>query len=280
MLTKGDFHLHSTASDGKLSPKELVYLGVNQGLDIMAITDHDNTFGVEEAIAAGESLGIKIIPGIELSTRHNGESIHILGYFKDNTYKESSFQKYLKDIQDYRIIRAEKIVHNLKTFFHIDIDIEKLIHKNKGVIARPHIAKAIMEAGYPYDFQYIFDNIIGSNSPAYVPNKEIGIEEGLSVLRSVNAVTSLAHPTLIKKSPVEEILKFDFDCIEAIYPLNKEGEEKKFKALAKKYNKVVTAGSDYHGVDIEDDDEKHGHIASCTLENEELNMFLEKLKSQ
>lgn len=276
MYTKGDFHLHTTASDGKLFPKELVSLGKNEGLDIIAITDHDNTFGVEEGISYGELLGIKVVPGIELSTRHNGESIHILGYFKDDSYKDSSFQKYLKDIQDYRITRAEKILQNLKSYFDIHLDFEKLLLENRGIIARPHIAKSIIEAGYPYSFQYIFDNIIGNNSPAYIPNKEISIEEGLSILRSVNAITCLAHPTLIKRSPVEEILKYDFDCIEAIYSLNKEGEEKYFKALASKYNKVVTAGSDYHGFGSEDT--KHGYIGKTSLQNQELIKFLQILK--
>lgn len=278
MYKRGDFHLHTTASDGKLTPKELVVLGKNCGLDIMSITDHDNTFGVEEGIKIGESLNIKVIPGIELSTRYNGESIHILGYFKNDSYKDSSFQKFLKDIQDYRLTRAEKIVNNLKAIFNIDLDIQKLLLKNRGVIARPHIANSIIEAGYPYDFQYIFDNIIGNDCPAYVPNKDISIEEGLSILSSAGALTCLAHPTLVKKSPLDEILKYNFQCIEAIYPLNKKDEEEKFKTLAKKYNKIITAGSDYHGV--EDEDKKHGYLASCTLEGEELNIFLEKLKSQ
>lgn len=276
MYIKGDFHLHTSASDGRLSPKQLVNLAKKEALDIMAITDHDNTFGIEEGIAEGEAIGIKVIPGIELSTRYNHESIHILGYFKDDSYKSNFFQNYLKEIQDYRIVRAEKIINNLKKYFNIDLDFKKLLEANHGVLARPHIANAIIEAGYPYDFRYIFDNFLGYNSSAYVPNKRISIVEGLEILRSVNAVISLAHPTLIKKSPVEEIIKFDFDCIEAIYPLNKEDEEEKFKALAKKYNKIVTAGSDYHGVDKEDN--KHGYIASSTLENGELDIFLEKLK--
>ncbi|MCD3297307.1 PHP domain-containing protein, partial [Clostridium botulinum] len=106
MYKKGDFHLHTTASDGKLSPTELVTLAKNDGFDIISITDHDNTFGLEEAIVSGTKLGIKIIPGIELSTRYNGESIHVLGYFKDDSYKNSLFQNYLKEIQDFRILRA------------------------------------------------------------------------------------------------------------------------------------------------------------------------------
>ncbi|KYH30291.1 MULTISPECIES: PHP domain-containing protein [Clostridium] len=276
MYIKGDLHLHTTSSDGRLSPSELVNLAKNKGLDVIAITDHDNTFGVEEGIREGNSIGIKVIPGIELSTRYNDESIHILGYFRDNSFKSDYFQNYLKEIQDYRIVRAEKIVNNLKKFFNIELNFQKLLHANHSVIARPHIAKAIIDAGYPYDFKYIFNKFLSSDSPAYVPNKRISIAEGIEILKSVKAVISLAHPTLIKKSPVEEIIKQDFDCIEAVYPLNKEGEEEFFRYLAKKYKKIITAGSDYHGVGEED--HKHGYIGTSTLIGEELNIFLEKLK--
>lgn len=276
MYKKGDFHLHTNASDGKLPSKKLLVLAKNEGLDIIAITDHDNTFGIDSALAAGSGLGVKVIPGIELSTRYNDENIHILGYFKDNSYKTPLFQKYLKDIQDYRIYRAKKIVDNLDVFFNIKINFEKLLLRSHGIIARPHIAKEIMESGYDYDFRYIFENFIGNNSPAYVPNKEISIQEGLDVLKSVNALTSLAHPTLIKKSPIEEIIKYDFDCIEAIYPLNKEGEEDYFIKLAQNHNKIITAGSDYHG--LEKEDTKHGYIGRFPLAGNHLQNFLNKLK--
>ncbi|MGY0372704.1 PHP domain-containing protein [Clostridium sp. JNZ J1-5] len=276
MYKKGDFHLHTNASDGKLSSKELLVLAKNEGLDIIAITDHDNTFGIDSALAAGKELGVKVIPGMELSTRYNDENIHILGYFRDNSYKTPLFQKYLKDIQDYRIYRAKKIVDNLDVFFNIKIDFEKLLLRSHGIIARPHIAKEIMESGYDYDFRYIFENFIGNNSPAYVPNKEISIQEGLDVLKTVNALTSLAHPTLIRKSPIEEIIKYDFDCIEAIYPLNKEGEEDHFIDLAEKHNKIITAGSDYHG--LEKEDKKHGYVGKFPLTGSHLQNFLNELK--
>ena len=275
MYKKGDFHLHTTASDGKLSPSELVNLAKEEGFDIIAITDHDNTFGINEAITCGTKIGVKVIPGIELSTRYNNESIHILGYFKDDSYKSDFFQNYLKEIQDYRIKRAKKILDNLYNFFNIKLDFHKILKENKGVIARPHIAKAIVNAGYPYDFDFIFDNMIGNDSPAYVPNKEISIEEGIKVLKSANAITSLAHPTLINKSPVEELLKYDFDCIEAIYPLNKPGETEELMNLSKKHNKKISGGSDYHG--LGKTDTKHGYIGDAFLDKNNLKNFLNLL---
>lgn len=219
-----------------------------------------------------------MIPGIELTTRHNGESVHLLGYFKGDNYKSSSFQNYLNELQEHREKRGEKIIHNLKKFFDISINYEEILKKNKGVVARPHIAKAIIEAGYPYDWNYIFDNIIGNDSPAYVPNKNISIEEGISILKSANAFVSLGHPTLINKSNVEDLMIYGFDGIEGIYPLNKPFEEKNFREICLKYNKLITGGSDYHGLGRTDT--KHGYIGSALLEGEDLERFLEALKKE
>jgi len=276
MFKKGDFHLHTTASDGKLTPSELVNIASSENLDIIAITDHDTTKGLPEGIKAGEKYGITVIPGIEFSTIHNEESIHILGYFKDDSYKSDKFQTFLNEMHDYRAWRGQRIVDNLKIYFDISIDGHQLIKDTKGVIARPHIAQAIINAGYNYSWEYLFNNIISKESPAYVPNKSISISEGIKILKEVNALLILAHPTLIKKSTIEDLIKFDFDGIEAIYPLNSKEDTEKYLNIAKENNKIITAGSDYHGIGIQDT--KHGHIGAVNLTGESLKIFLEKLK--
>jgi len=276
MFKKGDFHLHTTASDGKLTPSELIKMASAEKIDIVAITDHDTTKGLQEGILAGEKYGVKVIPGIEFSTLHNEESIHVLGYFKDDSYKSEKFQTFLSEMHDYRTWRAQRIVANLKIYFDIDIDSNQLVKDTKGVIARPHIAQAIINAGYNYSWEYLFNNIISKDSPAYVPNKSISISEGIKILKEVNALLVLAHPTLIKKSTIEELIQFDFDGIEGIYPLNSEEDTKKYLKLAKENHKIITAGSDYHGIGVQDT--KHGFIGSVTLTDENLKIFLEKLK--
>lgn len=277
MFKKGDFHLHTNASDGKLTPSELVKMASEENLDIIAITDHDTTKGLSEGIIAGEKYGVKVIPGIEFSTIHNEESIHILAYFKDDSYKSEKFQIFLSEMHDYRAWRGRRIVDNLKIYFDINIDGEQLIKDTKGVIARPHIAQAIINAGYHYNWEYLFNNIISKDSPAYVPNKSISITEGIKILKEVNAVLVLAHPTLIKKSTIQELIQFDFDGIEGIYPLNSKGDTEKYLSIAKENGKFVTAGSDYHGIGIQDT--KHGFIGAVNLTGEPLEIFLGKLKS-
>lgn len=272
MYLKGDFHIHTTASDGHLTSEKVVSLSKENGLDIIAITDHDTTAGVEKAISCGNALNLKVIPGIELSVLHKEESVHILGYFKDDSYKNNKLQNFLKDMHDYRIYRAKKIVENLETFFNIKIDYDKIYKSAKGVIARPHIASAILEAGYPYSWNYIFDNIINKESPAYVSNKKITISQGIALLKSFNAVVVLAHPILIKNSTVDELMEYDFDGIEALYYLNSAAQTEELKEKALKYNKLISAGSDFHG--IPSGDTKHGTIGEVSLEGLELEKFI------
>lgn len=277
MYKKGDFHLHTTASDGKFSPKELVNMASKENIDIMSITDHDTIYGVLEAVLEGEKLGIKVIPGLELSTLYHKENIHILGYFNDITQIDCKLKDYLKDMNEYRTYRGKKIVENLDKFFNIKLDYEKILDDAEGIIARPHIAKAIIAAGYNYKWDYIFKNFIGENSPAYVPNKKLSTEEGIKILKEHNALVVLAHPILIKNIDVAELLNMPFDGIEAIYSMNEPKDTTIFKTLAKKYNKIITAGSDFHGMTKEDS--KHAlKVGQVFLEEEDIKIFLEKLK--
>ncbi|MCB2291047.1 PHP domain-containing protein [Clostridium sp. CS001] len=276
MYNKGDFHLHTNASDGKLSPKELIYTASISGLDIIAITDHDTTINVEEGIREGLNKNIRVIPGIELSTVHNNESIHILGYFRDDKYKNEAFQSFLSDVDNYRITRAKKIVENLDTFFKIKLDYENILDEAKGVIARPHIAKAIINAGYRYDWKYIFDNLLSNDSPAYVETTKILTADGIKMLKELNAIVVLAHPVLIKNSSIDEMLSFDFDGIEAIYPQNTKKQKIFLKAKAREYNMLITAGSDFHG--ITSSDTSHGNIGSVLLRGTELEAFVNALE--
>lgn len=276
MFFKGDFHLHTNASDGKLSPQELVHLARERHVDIMAVTDHDTISSVEAAIEEGVICNIKVIPGIELSTTHNGESVHVLGYFKDNSYKSQDFKKVLTDMINYRIYRGEKIVDNLKHYFGIEIDYKDIIQNAKGVIARPHIAKAIVDAGYPYSYEHIFKNIINEDSPAYVPKKNLSVEEGISLLKSVNALAVLAHPVLLKRNSIRELLNYDFDGVEAIYHSNSIEQTDMLKAIAAEYNKIITGGSDFHG--ISERDNGHGDLGCVFLSNNDIETFLDRLK--
>lgn len=275
-MLKADLHLHTNASDGRFSPTKLVLLAKKQKIDIIAVTDHDTINGIEEALAFGLKSGIKVIPGIELSTTHNGESIHLLGYFNEN-HSFDALSEYMLDMQNRRVIRGEKIVSNLKKYFNINIDYKKIVEESKGIIARPHIAKAIVDAGYDYSWKYIFDTMIGDNSPAYVENKKLSLPEGIQLLKSSGALTVLAHPVLIKKSSTRDLLHYNIDGIEAIYYLNSAQDTRELLEMAKENNLLITAGSDFHG--YENGDEKHPPIiGAVSLDGNYLKLFLESLQ--
>ena len=277
-MTKVDFHVHSTCSDGLLTPENVVKRAYEKSVKYLALTDHDTVSGLDIAKAKAKSLGINFIPGIELSTNYNKESIHILGFFKDESYKDKKLINYLDELKERRNIRAIKMIEKLKEEFNIIIDKDRIFKKaNGGVIARPHIAYEIIESGYNYTKDEIFNKFIGKDCPAYVPTTKISPEEGINILRKHNALVFLAHPILIKKSPLTDFLSFGFDGIEGVYFQNSKEDEKRFINFALENNLLISAGSDCHG-DF-NGDTRHGDIGCMDLEEKYLKAFCNKYYS-
>lgn len=275
-MTICDLHTHSTASDGTSSPTEVVKRAKAANVKYLALTDHDTVSGIEEALDAAKGLEITFIPGIELSTYFNKESVHVLGFFKGDGYKDTELIDFLNSIKRKRIERAEKIVENLAKFHDIHITLESIMKNGKDTIARPHIAKAIIDAGYNYDKEYIFEHFIGNDCPAYIPSVQIDTKEGVKLLKKHGAVVVLAHPVLLKKSSFQDVLALGFDGLEGIYPMNSEEDTEKFLSYAKEHNFITSCGSDSHGGE---DDLKHGSLGSMEMDEEWLTKFLTKLKA-
>lgn len=265
-MLKCDLHIHSISSDGRYLPKDIAKMAKNSDLDYFSLTDHDTLSGIDETLEEATKLGVKFIPGIELSTEYNKESIHILGFFKKSDYKNSELNSILDEFKENRIKRAYAIVDNLKKYHHIEIDINKVLSAGKDTIARPHIAKAIIDSGYPYNNEYIFQNFIGNNCKAYVPSTKISTKEGIELLKKYNALVFLAHPVLVKKTNINDLLDLGFDGLEAIYYQNKEADTTKFIELAKKRNLFISCGSDCHGIE---NDIRHGEIGDINIQRED-----------
>lgn len=271
---KADLHMHTTLSDGRLSPFEVIQRAKDHGLDIIAITDHDICGNVEENQKFAESIGIKLIPALELSTVHDNKPVHILGYFKDKSYLNPEMIEYYNTIKVGRELRTKKIIQNLSDFFDIHITYEQVLAVSHGIIARPHIAKAIVNAYPEYSFNHVFSEFIGDHSKAYVPSCELGVQEGIDLLRRQNCVVVLAHPVLLKEWIKETVLEFPYDGYEAIYYRNTAEDERRFIQMALDKKMIYTAGSDYHGIP---NDKMHGDIGDRVLEGKPLALFLEKL---
>ncbi len=272
---KADLHMHTTHSDGRLSREEVFDRAKANGLDIIAITDHDVTAEVEDNRALAQARGMRYIAGIELSTLYKGKSVHVLGYFKGDAHKNKEMVEYYQMIKEGRENRAKTFIEKLDYHFDITITYEQLLRLSGGIIARPHIARAIME-NYPhYTHDYIFNNFIGDECKAYVPSTELSTQEGIKLLKNQGALVVLAHPVLLKPHIHDEVLALDFDGIEAIYCKNSLEDTAYYKAFAEANGLFVTAGSDYHGIT---DDSSHCDVGTNTLEGHDLEMFLSKFK--
>lgn len=242
-----DLHLHTTASDGSFSPSEIVELAAQKGIKTISITDHDTTDGIKEALQVASKLNIKVIPGIELSTKYKGRSIDILGYHI-NYLKELS--GVLQKMRDHRYNRSQLIVNKfceLGMMITSD-DVQKY---TKGeVIARPHIAKAVVEKGYAKNVQEVFDLYLGDGKPCAVDKMVLSPEEGINLIHNAGGKAVLAHPLLIQDDEiVEELMQLPFDGIEVWHRQHRKEDINRYKSIAKEYKKIMTGGSDFHNED-------------------------------
>ena len=266
-MFKCAFHTHSICSDGRFTPKEIIKMAEKRNLDYISLTDHDTLTGINEAILEAKKININFIPGIELSTEYNGESIHVLGFFNKEDYKNPKLNKFLDDLKEKRITRAYKIVENLKNLHNIELDINKVLANGKDTIARPNIAKAIIDAGYNYDHEYIFKNFIGNDCPAYIPSTKLSTQDGIKLLKEFNALVFLAHPILVKKTSLKELINLGFDGIEAIYYRNSETDTTNLINLAKEHNLYISCGSDCHGIP---NDKSHGNVGDVNIPQDDI----------
>lgn len=269
---KADLHMHSTSSDGTLSSFDVIKRAKEHNCDLISITDHDICTLVDENMKVAKDLGVIYLPGIELSTTCENSPVHVLGYFRGNSYNNEEIINYYKEIRLARETRARKFIKNLKEFFNIEITYEEVFSYSKGVVTRPHIAKAIVNNYPEYAFNEVFIKFIGDNSKAYVPACELSVKDGIDLLRRNNCVVVLAHPTLLKSHIKEYVLSQDFDGFEGVYFRNKPGEEEEFRKIAKDRNLIITGGSDFHRI-VGDD--THGDIGEIYIEGNDLTKFLE-----
>ena len=267
---RADLHMHSVHSDGTLPVRKLLDYAKSKRLDIISLTDHDSTLGVNEAIKYGETINLKVIPGIELSTVRNGESIHVLGYFKDRV--PENVLKFSEEQHKYRRNRIYQMALNVEKIHGVKIDYERLM-KPVGTITRAHLVREIHLSNPELEKEYIFNNFLKEDCPGYIHSTKMATEDGIKFLHDEGALVVIAHPVLLKKNELLDIINPMVDGIEGIYPKNKPIDELRFREIAKKHNLVITAGSDYHGVV----DYSHEDMAFNVLTGEDLELFLERL---
>ena len=246
-----DLHTHTSASDGTLSPAELIALAKEQGIEAVAVTDHDTIEGLSEAFEAGERLGVEVIPGMELSVEYGPGSMHILGLLIDP--ENENLNKCLTELQHSRSTRNPKIIEKLNEL-GIPItmkEVEKI--SGGGQIGRPHIAAVLVKNGHVNNTQEAFDKYLKKRAVAYFERRRLTRAEAADVIHGAGGLLILAHPgTLsVNGSDLENLLSelkdSGFDGVEVFYNNHSQLEEDRLMKIADKLEFVISGGTDFHG---------------------------------
>ena len=247
---RADLHVHTTASDGVLSPSELICLAIERGVGVVAITDHDSVDGIAPAlVAARECPSLRVIPGVEVSTDIPRGEVHILGYFVD--YMDPVLVKRLQVFRRSRRVRAQRMVAKLADLgLHVRWERVRQL-AGAGSIGRPHVAQAMLEKGYVCTLGEAFNRYIGRNGPAYVEREKMTPSEAVDLVIKANGLPVLAHPANIDgmEELVDRLHKVGLVGIEVYYSNYGADVVKRLASVAHRYGLVACGGSDYHGLD-------------------------------
>ena len=250
-----DLHIHTTCSDGTLSPESIVEYAAQRGIKVMSITDHDNVSGIDIAKSEAEKHNISLIPGIECTTtfetKEKGRR-HILGYNID--YDSNVIKDYVETCQNDRVNKIKKILSKLK-----DLDINISFEDVKkfspyGSIGKPHVAQALLEKGYVNSIKEAFDLYLGKGKPAYASGRKVSAKEVIDVILEAGGIPILAHPFQMNFMSQEELfeeikrlMELGIKGIEVIYPEHSKEQIESLVKFAKDNDLYVTCGSDFHG---------------------------------
>jgi 3',5'-nucleoside bisphosphate phosphatase len=242
-----DLHTHTHHSDGTRSPGEVVDVAKAHGIDILAISDHDNLAAYFEIKPYADEKGVVLIPAAELSCAFNGVDVHILAYAFDA--HDERIETRLRSFREARQRRGDAMVERLCSL-GLEITAERVAQLAAGgAVGRPHVARALVEAGHARSVSDAFDRFIGTGKPGYVEKERFRINEAVSLIRSAGGVTSVAHPSLYPDHArlVAQVLDSGVDAVEVFHPDVNDEDREMYLNLARFRGKFVTGGSDDHG---------------------------------
>jgi predicted metal-dependent phosphoesterase TrpH len=247
-----DLHTHTDRSDGTFTPEELVHEALRVGLSAIAITDHDTFAGYDDAVPFAEKAGLEVICGIEVSTRYQGSSVHLLGYFPI-TLPSTDIRQWLNFLQENRRDRNTRLIEKLRSV-GVEITLEEVEKKGRTLTARPHFARVLVEKGYATDIQQAFDLFLDESAKAFVQRHEVPIEEALERILASGGVPSLAHPIRVAKNnwskianAVEDLAGYGLRAVEVYHSDHSPENVSYYKTLADRFGLGITGGSDFHG---------------------------------
>ncbi len=251
MKTIADLHTHTRHSDGTVDPGELARLAKSQGVDAVALTDHDTVSGIGELAAEAQRLGLEAIAGVELSAQFNPGTLHILGYGFDC---EGPIRAKLEKFQKAREERNPLILERLKALgMPLALEEVRAIAGAQGQLGRPHIAKAMEAKGYVKSYAEAFDRYLTKGGPAYVPKAAWSARDCVEMIHESGGVAVAAHPIQMKlqgmdlEAKVGELAAIGLDGLEVVHPDQDAESQWRFTQLAEQFGLLTTGGSDFHG---------------------------------
>lgn len=247
-----DLHTHSNVSDGTLSPGELVRRAKERNLSAIALTDHDIVDGVAEALQVGHEIGLRVIPGVEVSADSRAGAMHVLGYFID--HQDEALRQALRELRSYREERNPKIVQKLNQL-GFDLTYEEVKAKaGLGSVGRPHFAAVMVEKGYVASTQEAFDKYLKAGAAAYVDKKRLTPAQAIEMIHAAGGLAVLAHPVRLKLKDeadlerlVGECVQQGLDGLEVYYSDHSPLLTHQLLELARRFDLLVFGGSDFHG---------------------------------
>lgn len=248
-----DLHAHTTASDGTLTPTQLVHLARDRGLAALAVTDHDTVDGVAEAMEAAAQCGIELVPGIELSVDYPHGELHLLGYFLD--FRDPVFLEQVTDLQEHRSNRNGVMLRRIQEHgFEITLD-DVQEEAGGGQIGRPHFARALIRKGYATSVPDAFERYLGTGRPLHVPKVRLDVEAAIRLVHQAGGLAVVAHPKYLHfanpdalEQELARLRSLGLDGLECYYRMHTIAETDLFLGIARRLELLVTAGSDFHGL--------------------------------
>jgi len=243
-----DLHIHSQHSDGTNTPEEIVGMAAAAGLKTIALTDHDNIDGIEQATEAGRGAGVEVIPGIEFTTESPRAEVHMLGYFIDPNSQR--LVEMLSKIQGGRVRRISKIVQKLNKL-GIELEADDVFElSGKKAPGRPHVARALIKRGAVGSVKEAFDRYLDARSPAYVPHYKLTPTEAIGLIKAAGGIPVFAHPAISRSDElIPQLVEAGLRGLEVYYPGYRPEQIEHYLALAGKHGLLLTGGSDFHGPD-------------------------------
>lgn len=246
-----DLHTHSNASDGSMSPKEVMVAAKAAGLSAVALTDHDTIVGIPEALAAAEILNIECIPGIELSAFYKGLEVHIVGLFLN--IHDSTFQKRLQSFQDIRNARNLQMLQKMQNA-GVSLSLDDFLKNSENfVLTRAHLAQYLLHIGYVSSIAEAFDKYLSPGMPFYVPKTGVSPKDCIEAIRENGGIAILAHPLTyqFRQAKLTECLNtlkgYGLQGMETYYSTFSDADHRAMSRLAKAHGLLASGGSDFHG---------------------------------